>query len=263
VRNVVAVGARPLGLTDCLNFGDPTVPEHLGAMVAAIDGLSYAARRLATPFVSGNVSLYNQSKSGRTVAPSPIVACVGGIDDIAKTATMAFKAIGSAVFAIGACDARLGGSVYAELLGINSASLPAVDYGDIERTNALVLAAYRSDMILAAHDISDGGTLVALAKMAFATHEGARIGAALISGERDGSAGDAAFAEAAGFLVEVPDDGTFAALASAMRVPCLRLATTTGDYALRFADGMRTSLDGLHDVWSAPLRDFYASAGAR
>ena len=118
VRNVVAVGARPLGLTDCLNFGDPTVPEHLGAMVAAIDGLAYAARRLETPFVSGNVSLYNQSKSGRTVAPSPIVACVGGIDDIAHSASMAFKRAGSVLYLVGQPEERVGGSVYADLLGI-------------------------------------------------------------------------------------------------------------------------------------------------
>ena len=263
VRNVVAVGARPLGLTDCLNFGDPTVPEHLGAMVAAIDGLSYAGRRLGTPFVSGNVSLYNQSKSGRTIAPSPIVACVGGIDDIAKTATMAFKRAGSAIYAVGACDGALGGSVYAELLGMNGAMLPTLDYDDVVRANALILAGFRGDLMFAAHDLSDGGTLVALAKMAFATHAGDRIGVAMQAGERDGVRGDDAFAEAAGFLVEVADDGRFVALATAMHVPIQRVGSTTTDYALHFADGSTASLDDLHECWSAPLRDFYAAAGAR
>ena len=260
VRNVVAVGARPLGLTDCLNFGDPTEPEHLGAMVAAIDGLSYAARRLGTPFVSGNVSLYNQSKSGRTVAPSPIVACVGGIDDIAATATMALKETGSAVFAIGACDVRLGASVYAELLGIAGAMLPTIDYADVKRTNDLLLLAFRAGLVLAAHDVSDGGTLVALAKMAFATHDGARIGIALAAGARDGSTCDDGFAEAAGLVVEVPDDGRFAALAASMSVRCERVGTTAADYVLRFADGTNASLAALYDVWSAPLADFYATA---
>ena len=258
VRNVVAVGARPLGLTDCLNFGDPTDADHLGTMIAAIDGLSFAARRLGTPFVSGNVSLYNQSKSGRTVAPSPIVACVGGIDDIAKIATMAFKRAGSAIYAIGACDAGLGGSVYAELLGIAGATLPRIDYRDVERTNSLVLAGYRSDLIFAAHDVSDGGTLVALAKMAFATCENARIGVTLVASERDGVHTDDAFAEAAGFLVETADDGRFAALASSMHVPHQRVGTTSSAYTLRFADGASASLDALYEVWSKPLRDFYA-----
>ena len=150
VRNVVAVGARPLGLTDCLNFGDPTVPEHLGAMVAAIDGLAYAARRLETPYVSGNVSLYNQSKSGHTIAPSPIVACVGGIENIAQTASMAFKRAGSALYFIGRPEARVAGSVYADLLGIADTALPAIAYDRVEREIALLLAAYAGDLVLAA-----------------------------------------------------------------------------------------------------------------
>ena len=176
IRNVVAVGARPIGLTDCLNFGDPTIPEHLGTMVAAIDGLSYAARRLGTPFVSGNVSLYNQSKSGRTIAPSPIVACVGAIDDISQTETMALKAVGSTLFFVGDFDPNLGGSVYADIMGITDAALPRIDYDAVEQGIALLLAAFPENLVLAAHDVSDGGLLVALAKMAFPTHAGARIG---------------------------------------------------------------------------------------
>jgi phosphoribosylformylglycinamidine synthase len=218
---------------------------------------------LGTPFVSGNVSLYNQSKSGRTVAPSPIVACVGGIEDIAKTATMALKRAGSAVYALGSCSPRLGGSVYAELLGISGALLPTLDYDEIARTNALVLAAFRNDLIEAAHDVSDGGTLVALAKMAFATHDAARLGLVLEASTRDGVERDDAFAEAAGFVVEVPDDRRFAALAAAMGVPCERLGTVGADYTLRFADGSQAALDDLYEQWSAPLRDFYATAGAR
>ena len=214
VRNVVAVGARPLGLTDCLNFGDPTVPEHLGAMVAAIDGLAYAARRLGTPYVSGNVSLYNQSKSGRTVAPSPIVACVGGIDNIAQAASMAFKRAGSALFFVGRPEERLGGSVYADLLGIENAMLPNVAYDRVVREIALMLAAYRVDLVLAAHDISDGGALVALAKMAFATVTGDRIGMRLTSTPLDGRTGTGAFSETCGFIVEVTSEAAFTALAA-------------------------------------------------
>lgn len=82
-RKVRSVGARPIALTDCLNFGDPTNPQHLGQLVDAIDGLADAARELGLPFVSGNVSLYNASASGEAIPPSPIVACVGVIDDIA------------------------------------------------------------------------------------------------------------------------------------------------------------------------------------
>jgi phosphoribosylformylglycinamidine synthase len=260
VRNVVAVGARPLGLTDCLNFGDPTDPEHLGAMVAAIDGLAYAARALGTAFVSGNVSLYNQSKSGRTVAPSPIVACVGGIDDIAKTATMAFKRAGSPLFFVGAPDGDIGGSVYAELLGIRDGMLPKIDYGRVVREHTFLAAAYAGDLVLAAHDISDGGALVCIAKMAFATHAGARLGVRLDASPLDGSSGTAAFAEAGGFIVETVDADRFAHLAAAMGAPAMRIGTTTSEYRFAVPETVERSLDELHAIWSFPLADFYAAA---
>jgi phosphoribosylformylglycinamidine synthase II len=258
VRNVVAVGARPLGLTDCLNFGDPTVPEYLGALVAAIDGLAYAARRFGTPYVSGNVSLYNQSKSGRTIAPSPIVACVGGIDNIAQTATMAFKHAGSPLFFVGVPEERVGGSVYADLLGITDAQLPPIAYDRIEREITLMRAAFAADVVLAAHDISDGGALVALAKMSFATFDGARIGARLAATPLDGRAGNAAFGEACGFIVETTDAADFMALAATHGIEPLLIGETTTDYTLTFG-GIVRSLDALYETWSAPLRDFYAS----
>ncbi len=97
IANVTAVGATPAGLTDCLNFGDPTVPEHMGAFVAAVDGLAQAAGALGVPFVSGNVSLYNRSSSGNHVAPSPIVACVGTLADVANAVTMALKRSDSSI----------------------------------------------------------------------------------------------------------------------------------------------------------------------
>ncbi len=262
VRNVVAVGARALGLTDCLNFGDPTVPEHLGAMVAAIDGLAYAARRLGTPYVSGNVSLYNQSKSGRTVAPSPIVACVGGIEDIAQTATMAFKRAGSAVFLLGRPEERLGGSVYADLLGIADAALPGIDYERVEAEMEMLRESYLVDLVLAAHDVSDGGVLVALAKMAFATVDGARIGMRLGPSPLDGSAGVAAFSETCGFVVEVTDGEAFAALARDEGIDVVRLGETTAAYTFTFGGGLERDLDVLYETWSAPLRGFYAAAPA-
>jgi phosphoribosylformylglycinamidine synthase len=258
VRNVVAVGARPLGLTDCLNFGDPTVPEHLGAMVAAVDGLAYAARRLETPYVSGNVSLYNQSKSGRTVAPSPIVACVGGIDDIARTASMAFKRPNSVLYFVGQPEERVGGSVYADLLGITDA-LPAIDYDRVAREIELVLTAFERDLILAAHDVSDGGALVALAKMALATRDDARIGIRLEPSPLDGRAGTAAFGEACGFLIEAADGAAFLTLALSLGIDVLRLGETTAAYDFTFGDVERP-LDALYETWSAPLRDFYAPA---
>jgi len=87
VRKVRSVGARPIALTDCLNFGNPNDPRQLGQLVAAVDGLAAAATELGLPFVSGNVSLYNAGADGSAIPPSPIVACVGVIDDVADVVT--------------------------------------------------------------------------------------------------------------------------------------------------------------------------------
>ncbi len=258
VRNVVCVGARPLGLTDCLNFGDPTVPEHLGAMVAAIDGLAYAARRLETPFVSGNVSLYNQSKSGRTVAPSPIVACVGGLDDVSRCETFALKRAGSQLLLVGGFDENLGGSVYATVAELRETRPPRIDYDRVVRELALVQAAYRENLVLAAHDVSDGGLAVALAKMAFATQDGARLGIALDAFAPDVPPEIRYCSEACGFVVEVAagDAARFGALARERGLAPLALGTTIDAFRLR-VDGHDLDLDALYETWAAPLRDFY------
>jgi phosphoribosylformylglycinamidine synthase len=95
VRKVVAVGSRPIGLTDCLNFGNPNDPGHYGEFVAAVDGLEHAARELNLPFVSGNVSFYNESSSGKAIPASAIVACVGVLDDVERAVTPALKQAGS------------------------------------------------------------------------------------------------------------------------------------------------------------------------
>ena len=265
--NVAAVGARPLGMTDCLNFGDPTDPNHMGAFVAAVDGLAFAARELGTPFVSGNVSLYNQSKTGHAVAPSPIVACVGGICDISKTATAAFKRVGSAIYFLnGVPQAALGGSVVADVLGIASQALPTPNYEQIRRAIALLLAAYDRNLVLAAHDVSDGGMLAALAEMAFPTLEAQPIGICLEAPRDDWGGGAldvvALFGEYGGFLVEVSDDQAFEALIAHYDVVAPRIGTTTDHAEITIVGTSSETIElfGMREAWAAPLRDFYGVA---
>jgi phosphoribosylformylglycinamidine synthase len=263
VCNVAAVGARPLGLTDCLNFGDPTDPRHLGEFVAAVDGLAFAARELGTPFVSGNVSLYNQSKAGRAVAPSPIVACVGGIADIAKTATSAFKRQGSPLHYVGLPQPALGGSVYAEVMGFATNALPAPNYELVRRALRLLETAYARDLVLAAHDVSDGGLLTALVEMAFPTLAGTPVGVRLDEPAwADGLLeAEAWFAEYGGFVIEAADGATFTRLAREIGIDAPRIGTTTGTPALDLRGPDESiGLGALHEAWSAPLRDFYGSA---
>lgn len=260
--NVVAVGARPIGMTDCLNFGDPTDPCQLGEFVAAVDGLSFAARELGTPFVSGNVSLYNQSKSGRAIAPSPIVACVGAIADVSKTATHALKRRGSELFLVSSVQATFGGSVYAELTGLDTSALPIPNYAEIRRRFALIARAYEVGIVLAAHDISDGGLLCALAEMTFPTLAAHAIGVRLHAAATwdAGHGSDAAyFAEYGGFIVETSDAPTFTKIAAEIGTRIAHIGTTT---AVATLDIGTETLDiaHLYEAWQAPLRDFFGVA---
>jgi phosphoribosylformylglycinamidine synthase subunit PurL len=258
VRNVVAVGATPAGLTDCLNFGNPEKPEHFAQFVAAVDGLAQAGRELETPFVSGNVSLYNESASGRAIPPSPIVACVGTIADISKTATCALKAEGSTLFLVGRPQNALGGSVLASILGIDG-TLPTIDYASLRAQIKLVLAAYESNIVLAAHDVSDGGIVTAIAEMAFASRSFAPLGVKLEPPLRwapDVGGAGAFFGEAGAFIVEVQNTSRFHELTLRCGASAARLGETIRDPALILA-GKRYSVERLYEAWSAPLCDFY------
>jgi len=257
IRNVVAVGARPAGLTDCLNYGSPEDPRQMGEFVAGIDGIARAARELGVPFVSGNVSLYNQSATGRAVPASPIIACVGAIADISRTATMGFKRAGSDLYRVGTIPTSLGGSVVAEFAGgveLANAALPAIDYDAVRSEIAALLAAHERGLVLSAHDVSDGGTLVAITEMAFASD--CRFGASL---DWDLSI-PAAFGETASFIVET---GRAAELEDVCRdhgARFERIGTTIAEPVLFGANSLHVKLRDLHRMWSAPLENFYADA---
>jgi len=264
VRNVVAVGATPAGLTDCLNYGNPELPRHMGDFVAGVDGLARAARELRVPFVSGNVSLYNQSAAGHAIPASPIVACVGTLADVSRSATPALKGFGSVLYRLGSVPRSLGGSVVAEVLGSRDgreaanagaptdAEVPKLDYDATRREIAALLEAHRDGLVLAAHDVSDGGLLVALCEMAFAAHD--RIG---ISIEADLDV-CGAFAESGAFVVETDRPAAFEALCARYGAELTRLGTTIAQPVLRETGDLDVALAVLRAAWSAPLRDFYA-----
>jgi phosphoribosylformylglycinamidine synthase len=244
VRNVVAVGGRPVGLTDCLNVGDPEDPGQMGEFVACVDGLARAARALSVPFVSGNVSFYNRSSNGRGIPPSPIVACVGSIADLSKTATMGLQNIGSALFFIGSRrSAAMGGSVAADIF----------DFEAFRREIAFMLAAHDRQLVRAAHDVSDGGLIVAVLEMAFASFE-TDLGVCIETRE-------ALFAEAGGFVVEAAHVNGFTALCADFAIEPLLLGRTTAEPMLTgelFGEGI--ALAELRELWASPLRNFYGAA---
>jgi phosphoribosylformylglycinamidine (FGAM) synthase-like enzyme len=242
MRRVVAVGARPIGLTNCLNFGNPRKPEQYGEFVAAVDGLARAATALDLPIVSGNVSLYNESPEGLAVPASAIVACVGAFEDVAEVVTPGLKAPGSALLWVGSRELVIGGSVLAELLGTESA-LPHISYGAERAAVAIVHDAIARGVLRSCHAIRDGGMLTALARLAFdAMQQGRRVGAEIDFGNP--------LCEAGGFLCEVSDDSGID-LTGALRVG------KTNDTSELIVNGVRFEIARLYETWSAPLAAIY------
>jgi phosphoribosylformylglycinamidine synthase len=174
-RNLCAVGARPLAVTDNLNFGNPEKPEIMGQIVDAIAGMGEACRALDFPVVSGNVSLYNET-DGVAIPPTPAIGGVGLIEDAARTATLAFKRPGETIILLGETKGWLGASLYLrEIAGREEGAPPPVALHREKRAGELVRGLIAEGQVSAVHDISDGGLLVALAEMAMAGGIGARL----------------------------------------------------------------------------------------
>ncbi len=227
-RNLTAVGARPLALTDNLNFGNPERPEIMGQFVGCVRGISEACKRLDFPVVSGNVSLYNET-NGRAILPTPTIGGVGVLDDFTKSATLAFKAPGETILLIGETQGWLGQSLYLrEVCGKEEGAPPPVDLDEERENGNFVRGLVKDGIVTAAHDLSDGGLLVALAEMAMAQGVGATLDPA------PGDIPDHAhwFGEdQARYVVTVPAVHVDAVLARAqtMSVPVWRLGITGGD----------------------------------
>jgi phosphoribosylformylglycinamidine synthase len=174
-RNLVVVGARPLAITDNLNFGNPERPEIMGQFVGCLQGIGEACRALDFPIVSGNVSLYNETR-GQGILPTPAIGGVGVVDDVAKIATPAFKDEGHAILLIGKTRAWLGQSIYlSELCGREEGAPPPVDLAEERRNGEFVSTAIKTGRVTAVHDLAEGGLGVALAEMAIDGGIGARI----------------------------------------------------------------------------------------
>jgi phosphoribosylformylglycinamidine synthase len=175
-RNLTAVGARPLAVTDCLNFGNPERPEIMGQFVFCVRGIAEACRVLDFPVVSGNVSLYNETQ-GRAILPTPTIGGVGLLENHLKSLNLAFKAPGEAILLIGETGGWLGQSAYlATVLGMeDGAAPPPVDLAAEKRNGDFVRALIGGGLVSAVHDLSDGGLIVALAEMAMASSIGAEL----------------------------------------------------------------------------------------
>jgi phosphoribosylformylglycinamidine synthase II len=174
-RNLTAAGARPLAITDNLNFGNPEKPEIMGQISACIDGIAEACRALEFPVISGNCSLYNET-SGDAILPTPAIGAVGLLKDVHRMATIAFKREGDSIVLIGEAKGHLGQSLYLREVEKSESGAPPPVCLAAERCNGdFVRGLIERGTIDTVHDVSDGGLLVAMAEMAMAGGIGACV----------------------------------------------------------------------------------------
>ncbi|HWV12259.1 MAG TPA: phosphoribosylformylglycinamidine synthase subunit PurL, partial [Sphingobium sp.] len=178
-RNISAVGATPLAVTNCLNFANPQRPEIMAQLTGCLDGMGDACRAFDFPIVSGNVSLYNESKAtggGSAILPTPAIGGIGLLKNIDVMATVAFKNEGDAIWLIGGEGSHLGQSIWLrEIAGREAGDAPQVDLAAERAHGEAVRALIADGKVSAVHDISDGGLLVAIAEMALASGKGAKL----------------------------------------------------------------------------------------
>ena len=269
-RNVAAVGATPWALTDCLNFGSPENPECMQDLVDCVRGLSDAARALGLrghapdplPFVSGNVSLYNQSARGRAIPPTPVVACFGVVADVGQCRVPAQRSPGDRLFRIGTPDTSLGGSLYALATGqhelLAHGALPPLRLQQQHDEIDALLDAFERGWITACRDVSAGGDIVALAEMSFGRHTADGLGAR-VHLDASGLGVARLFAEAPGFVCAV-SPARADAFVSTLRdrdVAVEALGSVAAEPVLEIMSGSRSvcriRLDDLFEAWRSGL----------
>ena len=205
VRNIAAIGATPVALTDCLCFGNPENPEQMWEFVEAVRGISDALKSLrlkdasenSIPIIAGNVSFYNESKNG-AIPASPIISCLGKIDDFSKSIGMDFKNTDSVLIMIGDRKNELGGSVYYSLFDEIGANIPKPNMAELQNQINVVYGLINKNLILACHDISEGGIAVAISEMSFANGIGGSINI-----ESNLNNDVVLFSESGGFVIEI------------------------------------------------------------
>ncbi|MDP3747218.1 MAG: phosphoribosylformylglycinamidine synthase subunit PurL [Phenylobacterium sp.] len=241
-RNLTAVGADPIAITDNLNFGNPERPEIMGQIVRAIDGMAEACRVLDFPVVSGNVSLYNET-NGAAIPPTPTVGAVGLLKDSSLRADFSGMKAGDALVLVGETRGELGASMYLrEILGREDGAPPPVDLALERKTGDFIRKLILSRQVVVVHDLSDGGLIAAAGEMALASKVGARL---TISAELPAHA--ALFGEdQARYLLAAPNGYELLSAAKAAGLP----AAIVGQ-----AGGEDLAVDGVFTLPLAKLRE--------
>ncbi|MDE2240328.1 MAG: phosphoribosylformylglycinamidine synthase II, partial [Rhodospirillales bacterium] len=239
-RNITATGAKPLAITDNMNFGNPEKPEIMGQFASAIKGMAAACKALDFPVVSGNVSLYNETE-GKPILPTPAIGAVGVLEDAAKAVGYGLKP-GLSLVVVGETKGELGRSLYLrELLGREDGAPPPVDLAAERRNGDFVRDRILNHEVEACHDVSDGGLLVAVAEMAMAGDCGVELTGA--------GAAEYWFGEdQARYVLAVKDSSALIAAASTKGIPAQHIGRSSDEKKLTLPDGLAISLVQLRDT---------------
>ncbi|MFD1360862.1 phosphoribosylformylglycinamidine synthase subunit PurL [Lentibacillus salinarum] len=249
-RNIICSGARPLGLTDGLNFGNPTNPEVFWQMEKSVDGMSEAARKLGTPVVSGNVSLYNQS-NGKSIFPTPVVGMVGLLESLDYLTPTFFQESGDLIYVIGETKAEFGGSELQNVIeGTYQGKAPFLDLQvEADRQNQL-LTAIRQGLVRSAHDLAEGGLGVALAESVF---NGKGLG---LKADISGDPTIALFSETPSrFLISVSPDKREQFEAAIMDAHQIGTVNDSGEFIITTANEpfIKEDVRSLHNLWKGAI----------
>jgi phosphoribosylformylglycinamidine synthase len=256
-RNLTAVGADPIAITDNLNFGNPERPEIMGQIVRAIDGMAEACRALDFPVVSGNVSLYNET-NGVAIPPTPTVGGVGLLPDYGRRADFSSLREGDSLLLLGESHGALGASLYLrECLGREDGAPPPVDLAAERRNGDFVRGLIRSGAVSVVHDLSDGGLALAAAEMALASDQGVLLdidpaqALALLFGEDQGR-----------YLIAVADPGLIVAQATRAGVPLAPVGKALGAdvAAMGLFSVPLATLRAAHEAWMPAYMEATADA---
>ena len=259
-RNVATSGARPLAVTDCLNFGSPEDPEVMWQFAESVTGLADACQELGVPVTGGNVSLYNQT-GGVPIHPTPVVGVLGVFDDVARRTPSGWREDGQAIYLLGTTRAELDGSEWSNLRGHLGGQPPVVDLGREKALAEILINASRDGMVDAAHDLSEGGLAAALVESSLRFGVGARVGLDELAA-RDGiSVFEALFSESQGrALVSVPrsEEVRFNDMCTARGFEHLRLGVVDAESGSLDVQGAFTlSLDELREAHEGTLPKYF------
>jgi len=258
MRNVAAVGTTPHAITDCLCFGSPENPHQMWDFVESVRGITEACHAITlkdnpdhpTPIIAGNVSFYNESKSG-AIPPSPIVSCLGRIQDVNKIIPMHFQKSDSIILMVGERKDELGGSVYYSLyneLGIN---LPMPDLKEVKNQIFALNNCIEKRLVLSCHDIADGGVASAVAEMTFGNEIGCDI--KIINDLRTDKT---LFSETGGFVLELSMNNIEAvqSIFSNYGIELIKIGSTNNSGVMIFNSVVKLSVKKVKDAWTNGLR---------